>query len=106
MDNFKALYKILSSLEAQMDLERVNPEMFDHKALDVSKERWTKYILMMAEAGYVSGVSYKSYYDGGGMLLYDNIRLTLKGLEYLQENTMMRKAYRAVKGIEDIIPGL
>lgn len=51
MDNFKAVYKILSALEKAMDY----PE-FD-------------------------------------------IRITLKGLEYLQENSMMKKVYNAVKGI-------
>lgn len=35
-----------------------------------------------------------------------DVRITLKGLEYLQENSMMKKVYNAVKGIKDITPGL
>ena len=34
----------------------------------------------------------------------DEVRITLKGLEYLQENSIMRKMYHTAKGIEEIIP--
>ena len=33
-------------------------------------------------------------------------RITLKGLEYLEENTNMKKAYRMIKGLSEIIPRL
>ncbi len=33
-----------------------------------------------------------------------NIRITLKGLEYLQENSIMRKIYKTAKGIVDMVP--
>ena len=32
--------------------------------------------------------------------------LTLKGLEYLQENTIMQKMYNAAKGVKEVISGL
>jgi len=32
--------------------------------------------------------------------------ITLKGLEYLEENTLMKKAANLAKGIKDTIPGL
>ncbi|MEG0585127.1 MAG: YjcQ family protein [Christensenellaceae bacterium] len=31
-------------------------------------------------------------------------KITLKGLEYLHENSMMQKIMRAAKGIKDTIP--
>ena len=36
----------------------------------------------------------------------DDIRITLKGLEYLQENSIMQRMYNAVKGIKEVVPGL
>lgn len=33
-------------------------------------------------------------------------RITLKGMEYLSENTFMKKAANLVKGIKDTIPGM
>ena len=73
MDNFKAVYKILSALEKAMDY----PE-FDMKR-DIT---------------------------GATRINASDVRITLKGLEYLQENSMMKKVYNAVKGIKDITPGL
>ena len=36
----------------------------------------------------------------------DDIEITLKGLEYLQENSIMQKIYKAAKGVKDITPGM
>lgn len=36
MDNFKAVYMILSALEKSMDLPQANVEMFNAEAIDVS----------------------------------------------------------------------
>ena len=47
MDNFKAVYTILTALEKCMDLPHANIEMFNAEALGVSEERWKKYIEMM-----------------------------------------------------------
>ena len=56
MDNFKAVYKILSTLEKAMDLPEFDISVIDYKAIGVSKERWSRYIEMMADVGYIKGV--------------------------------------------------
>ena len=33
-----------------------------------------------------------------------NIRITLAGLEYLRENSIMKKIYNAAKGVKDVTP--
>ncbi len=104
MDNFKAIYKILSALEASMDLNKANLEMFDATTLEVSKERWNKYIELMVDCGYVKGVRITPYINGNVRIDCSDIQITLKGLEYLQENSLMRKAYKIAKGIADITP--
>lgn len=103
MDNFKAVYKILSQLEKDMDREYADVEKFDAKALCVSEERWLRYIEMMADVGYIKGVQIERDIYGRN---YDvrNIQITLSGLEYLQENSIMQRMYKAVKGIADVIP--
>ena len=40
MDNFKAVYKILSTLEAAMDLPEFDVKQIDAEHLKVSEERW------------------------------------------------------------------
>ena len=41
-----------------------------------------------------------------GVKLDPSMGITLKGLEYLEENSAMKKAAALIKGIKDTIPGL
>lgn len=106
MDNFKAVYKILSVLEKAMDLPEFDLEQIGPDALGVSEQRWGRYIEMMADVGYIKGADVRQTIDGEMMVDMDDLRITLKGLEYLQENSIMRKIYNAAKGIKEITPGL
>ena len=51
MDNFKAVYKILTALEKAMDLPEFDVMEIGPDALGVSKERWSRYLEMMADVG-------------------------------------------------------
>ena len=106
MDNFKAVYKILSALEKAMDYPEFDISQVDHKNLEVSKERWCRYIEMMSDVGYIKGVEIYENINGELTVNADDIRITLKGLEYLQENSIMQRMYNAVKGIKEVVPGL
>ena len=86
MDNFKAVYRILSALEKAMDLPQFDIEQIGPAALGVSQERWCRYI------------------TGETAVDARNMRITLKGLEYLQENSIMQKLYKAAKGLADVVP--
>ena len=105
MDNFKAVYRILSALEKAMDYPAFDIEQIGAHALGVSDERWCRYIEMMADVGYIKGVSLSRSMSGDMMVDAQNIRITLKGLEYLQENSIMQRIYKAAKGIKEIVPG-
>lgn len=104
MDNFTAVYKILSALEKAMDLPKFDINDIGADALGVSKERWARYMEMMADVGYIKGVTVKRNILDATVIEAKNIRITLKGLEYLQENSIMRKIYNAAKGIKEVIP--
>lgn len=104
MDNFKAVYKILTALEKAMDLPEFDIMEVGPERLGVSSERWSRYIEMMADVGYIKDVSIYRNVLGELQVEAKNVRITLKGLEYLQENSVMRKIYNAAKGITEIIP--
>lgn len=53
MDNFKAVYKILSALEKAMDYPKFDINDVGPEAVGVSEERWTRYIEMMIDVGYI-----------------------------------------------------
>ena len=58
---------------------------------------------MLTAEGYIDGVSLKRTLDGDVAVSVSNPRITLKGLEYLPENSLMKKAADLAKGIADII---
>lgn len=104
-DNFKCIYKILSTLEAAMDYPDFDISQINHNRLEISKERWNRYIEMLSDSGYIKGVKISK------LIITDdidvdctNIRITLKGLEYLTENSIMQRFYKLAKGIKDCVP--
>lgn len=106
MDNFKAVYRILSALEKAMDLPGFDVQQIwqealgaTHEALGVTQERWCRYMETMADVGYIKGVGIQRFLTGETSVDARDIRIALKGLEYLQENGIMRKFYKAAKGI-------
>lgn len=99
MDNFKAVYRILSALKKAMDLPGFDVQQIGHEALGATHERWCRYMEMMADVGYIKGVEIQRFITGETSVDARGIRITLKGLEYLQENGIMRKLYKAAKGI-------
>ena len=104
MDNFKIIYRILKYLEAAMDsaAPELTPILPD--ALGISKERWKALLLLLAQDGYISGVSCKEYLCEESVLNISKIKITLKGLEYLSENAMMKKVICMAKDVRQLLP--
>ena len=102
-DNFKCIYKILRALEKAMDYTKFELSQIDYHKLEISKERWARYLEMMADIGYIKGIRVYKDITGETVVDNDDIRITLKGLEYLTENSIMQRIYKATKGIKDII---
>lgn len=102
-DNFKFIYKILKALETAMDCPQFDISQISAEKLGVSQERWCRYIEMMLDTGYIKGI--RVYTDCTDEYCIDNegIRITLKGLEYLSENTIMQRMYKVAKGIKEIV---
>lgn len=104
MDNFKAVYRILSTLEKAMDFPEFDINQISAEQLGISRERWARYIEMMDDVGYIKGTKIVRYINGETDVDAKEIRITLKGLEYLQENSIMQKMYKVAKGIKEVIP--
>ena len=104
--NFQAMYRILKRLEAAMDCED-GPDMaaLTPEALKLTPARLDSIWALLAAEGYVTGVSVTDY-DNDRLVLVHGPRITLRGLEFLADNSMMRRAARAAKGIRDAVPGI
>ena len=104
MDNFTCIYKILKALEKAMDYSEFDIKQINHEKLNITKERWSRYIEMMTDMGLIKGIMIDKDIMGNTEIYDNGIRITLKGLEYLTENTFMKKAYQLAKGIKNITP--
>ena len=61
---------------------------------------------MMYDVGYIKGVEITEYISGEKEIYCEDIQITLKGLEYLQENSIMQRIYKTAKGVKDVLPGI
>lgn len=104
MDNFKIIYKILKILESAMSLEEFDKSLISAEKLNLSIPLWSRIIKMLVDNGYVTGIEVWNSFDCD----YPRVsvirpEITLKGLEYLNENSVMKKIANAAKGIVEAI---
>lgn len=103
---FVIVYRILSYLQtcfetgAEPDLDA-----FGAGALRISEAYWANVLESMMDEGYIKGVK---FFQANGLLVpnVDYIKITQKGMEHLEENSMMAKARKALKEIKETVPGL
>ena len=88
MYNSKIVYKILDRIEAFMDSNRFDGTFLE--ALKISEERRNKILQSMIGEGLIDGFERVNYADGYGFKAIEP-RLTIKGMEFLQENSAMQK---------------
>lgn len=103
-DNFKIIYKILSQLEKDMDKPNVNLDAISYDVLCITENRWLNIIEMLYRDGYIIGVTINKDMDGFKNYNCDDMAITIKGLEFLKNNSLMKKAYDTVRGISNLIP--
>lgn len=105
MDNFKVIYRILRALERMMDCEETDITPITHESLGISRMRWEQIMIMLQSNGYIDGVVYNRCITDDKPRVREPVTpiITLKGLEYLAENSLMKKAGGLLKGAIDVI---
>lgn len=105
MDNFKAIYKILRELEKNMGNENYKFHSISAEYLKVSFEKWEQLLILMQENGYIKGLVLSKGAEDTFQHIAEPIRpkITLKGLEYLADNSFMGKAKEALKMAGEIL---
>ena len=107
MDNFKIIYKILKILEQAMDYEEFDYSLISAEQLNITPERLNYLLIQMQKSGYIEGLRVYSFSSDKGIeRVYQPIqpKITIKGLEYLSENSMMKKVHETLKGVKDVLP--
>ena len=106
-DFFTVAYKILSYLKYCYENGiKPDPNILNADTFNISKAQFAKTLKMLSEHGYFSGVKFTPTKIEGIIIggLY-NASITIEGLQYLAENSMMKKAYRIFKEVRDWLPG-
>ena len=106
MVNFKLIFQILSMMDKYLDYEDPDWSKLSAENFKVTETRFTNIMIMLYESGYIAGVDVIPLMNGHYDIKLLEPRITLKDLEYLEENTNMKKAYRMIKGLSEIIPRL
>ena len=104
MEYFKTVYRILMYLKKSEQFEEFDGDSFSAAYFKLTDRQWASTLERLIDDGHVKGVSVKYGADGYAAVSISNPRLTTKGLEYLEENSLMRKAAKLAKGIREILP--
>lgn len=100
MEDFRIIYKILRILQKAMDLEEFDSEELSAEALGLTVPKWSRLMAMLLKEGYISGGQTWNTMDCGyPKVALTRPELTMKGLEYMEENGLMKKAAGLAKGI-------
>ncbi|MCL1896709.1 MAG: YjcQ family protein [Clostridiales bacterium] len=107
-DYFKVVYRILDTLYAYMQEGLpVNPDAISAEALNIPEGYRREVVANLLEDGLVRGGEAKRYLRQDMPLVNaDSLRITTKGVEFLKENSNMRKVYNFLHGVKEIVPGI
>ena len=102
------MYKILSYIyTCQKGGITPDSSVFSYEGslINIPENYWISIILELTGNGYIAGATITRTYEVVEVS-FSNPYVTIKGVEFLQENTMMKKAARFLQETKSAIPGL
>lgn len=106
-DYFVIVYRILTYLyECFKQGESPGISLFGSDALGINNGYWGNIMESLSSEGYIKGIVVLPRMGGGFGIKLLELRITQKGIEFLQENSIMAKARNALKSFKETIPGL
>lgn len=106
-DYFVIAYRILSYLyECFKAAEKPDVDVFGPDALRINNGYWVNVMESLSNEGYISGAFFSGLLGGAKSAKLIDLKITQKGIAFLQENSLMAKAKDVLKTAKEIIPGL
>lgn len=103
-DMHVVMYKILKYLyECLKKGVEPNMQMFDADALGVNERYWAVIMQELMERGYVAGFVTKQL-GKDVKIIPKNPSVTMEGVEFILDNSMMKKAMDFIREARDFIP--
>nr|DAM64175.1 MAG TPA: YjcQ protein [Caudoviricetes sp.] len=105
MDSFNAIYKILKLLDKHKGDEEFDYELISAKAMKMKVSDWEQIMIELQMNGFIRGLVYTQDLTNKFPHIVEPIhpQITLKGMEYLANNSFMKKAAEALKMVGDFI---
>lgn len=108
MDDFKIIYRLLKAIIAYEKAEEKTLEYFTPERMKTTAENRDRLLIKLMKSGYVEGICTSAGIDNfpDEVVIWNcfSPSITIKGMEYLEDNSMMKKAAALVKGIRDMLP--
>ncbi|MBU5214942.1 YjcQ family protein [Heyndrickxia oleronia] len=107
VDTADIIFAILKYLEESLDEEKIDYRKINEKSLGISYPRYCRVLGMMIDEELITGLAPVNV-AGSTYTQYKfiNPSITLKGIEYLNQNKPSAKVYKILKEIKDWIPGI
>lgn len=108
-DMHVVMYKILAYLYSCMKSGE-RPERrhywFDGDVLSIPEAYWARVMRELSDNGLVSGFVFVVEWGGGVIVRDVDPAITMRGVEFLRENSMMRKALAFLRETKSALPFL
>lgn len=103
-DYFYIVYVLLSYLYKCLKKgTAVTPEKLDELGSKYSSEYWTYVLTNLSDDGYITGIT-KITTLMGESYKATNVKITPKGIEYLNENSTMKKIGKTIRTLPEFAP--
>lgn len=98
-DEFKLIYCILKILQEYNETGEWKPALMTPEAFRVSKHYFNSMIQLMQEEGLIRGAEFEAYIGSteDELDIGTPFHITMSGLQYLQENSAVKKAGEELK---------
>ena len=105
-DYFVLAYRILKYLYACFKAgEKADLDMFGPDALGINNGYWVNMLESLSNEGYITGVEFPSAIGSIRSAKVYDARITRKGIEFLEDNSRMKKAADFLRAVKEAIPG-
>ena len=104
-DYFVLVYQLLKYLsECLKDRRKFNVEVLSSDHLGIREEYFRYIITHLYRDGYIENVRFIKLDGHDDLIDLQNVQITPKGLQYLEENSTFEKVKNALKEITAVVP--
>lgn len=101
----RTIYRILKTLLKYAGKQDFSNELISAKSLGISYEEWSYIMVLLQRSGLIEGVVYTQNLSQRFPEIVDirQVGITLSGIEYVEENSTMKKVGELLKEVGEIL---